>query len=152
MLTLLPYADYEQSAKILNNELLEEQIKAVNIILDVLHQVNESSDWNNSPAIQMWLGYEPQLCMFGLALCEVYETRNGRGHEQEDRIQWHLNCATGGSFTMRKPPWSGLTLLHESHQAELIRRHRKYVMHFGVSTDIPIYWPEMKPDGTLQQG
>lgn len=142
MLTLLPYADYEQSAKIFNNELLEDQIMAVNIILDALHQVNESSGWNNSPGVLMWMDYEPQLCILGLALCTVYETRNGRRHEFEDRIQWHLDCATGGSFTMRKPPWSGLAILHQSHQAELIRRHPKYVMHFpDVSVSTPIFWP-----------
>lgn len=152
MLTLLPYADYEKSAKIFNNNLLTEQIKNVNIILDVLHQVNESSGWNNSPAVLMWLNYEPQLCMFGLALCREFKSRTNASHEQEARIEWHLDCATGGSFSMRKPPWSELPALHEAHQAEMIRLHSKYVMYFDVPKDTPMYWPGMSTDGTLEQG
>lgn len=147
MLTLLPYPDYEKTAKVFSDVMLEQQINNVNIIMTTLHQVEEVSGWNNTPAILMWCNYEPQLCMLGIALCREYKSRMNMDHTLETRIEWHLTCATGGSFTMRKPPWSGDKTLHESHQSEMIRLNEGYIHIFTVPSDLPLIWPELTSDG-----
>ena len=91
--TWLPYPNYAESAHVLDNKRLSKQRTNVLEILDVLHEVNQQSKYYEHPVIEMWRGYEPQLCEYGLVVCEEYRSR-GRLEKCGSRISWHLDCAT----------------------------------------------------------
>ena len=149
MLTLLPYPSFKQSAKVLFNNELTDQLKTVDRILNVLHRVDaDISGWNNSPGVLMWEGFESQLCTYGIYLADNIKTRDLTQsvlidlNTVESSIIWHLEC-TGDIGSTDQPKWFGEEKLHLSHQSELIRINAEYRSVFPyVPTDVPIVWPE----------
>lgn len=147
--TWLPYPNYAESARVLDTRRLSRQRVEVVEIMDVLHEVNQQSEYYDHPVIEMWRGYEPQLCEYGMVMCEEYQTRNrtraGKivNTRVTDLISWHLDCATSGEFTLSKPPWFGDVQLHLSHQSNLVRENPDHYWKFfsGVPNDLPVIWP-----------
>ena len=146
MFTLFPYESSASIAKILNDEDLNKQIHNVNIILNTLHQVNDVSGWDDAPGVLMWKDYEAQLCVHGLELCAEYE-RTGQTHNLEARLDWHLDCAVGGSFSMKRPAWTSDPVLHLAHQSYMVRMNSGYRAFFPVSANLDMLWPVTKIDG-----
>ena len=146
MFTLLPYADFNKTAQVFGKNLLLLQIQTVDAIMGVLHQVNdEESPHINTPGVLMWKGYEPQLCMLGLALCEEGAKRGYSVRIPEEHLEYHLDAATCASFTMRKPEWCGDILLHESHQSRMMSDDSRYISFFkDVEMNLPMVWPVLK--------
>lgn len=150
MLTLLPFASFQKSAASFFDATLVQQLQEVESILNVIHRVNnEISSWDFSPSVLMWTEHVPQLCAYGLAMCDEVVNRrdivlSAMTHSAEEKINWHFNCATSGQYTLLTPFWFGLPILHESHQAELIRRDKKYDSVFETSDKVPLYWPVVK--------
>lgn len=146
MQTFLPYPDYELSAKSLDNRRLNKQRVEVLQILNVLHQVNDSgAGWRNHPAVKMWRGYEPQLCEYGLVMCEEW-IRRGYSDSVKEKLEWHLDCATAGEFTLEKPWWFGDQDFHLSHRSNLLRKDPDhYGKIFGdIPNNLPYKWPELE--------
>ena len=140
--TWLPYPNYAESAHVLDTKRLSKQRTNVLEILDVLHEVNQQSKFYEHPVIEMWRGYEPQLCEYGLVVCEEYKSR-GHLEKCSARVSWHLDCATSGEFTMNKPPWFGHPGIHVSHRSALLRKDPDYYWRFfsGIPDDLPMIWP-----------
>jgi hypothetical protein len=90
----------------------------------------------------MWRGFEPQLCEYGITVCEEWI---GRGYRDgtKGKIEWHLDMATSGEYTMEKPPWFGNPDFHRSHQSNLLRKDpAHYGQYFkGVPDDLPYVYP-----------
>lgn len=140
MQTFLPYPDFTQSAKVLDRQRLGKQRVEVVQILNVLHELRDG--YRNHPAVKMWRGYEPQLCEYGLVMCNEWISRryNDTCHE---KISQHLEWATDGSFTLEKPPWFGDLNFHLSHQSNLVRKDPNHYRRFfpDVSPDLDYIWP-----------
>lgn len=142
MQTFLPYPDYEQSAHVLDRQRLGKQRVEVLQILNILHEIQGAKmGWVNHPAVKMWRGYEPQLCAYGIAVCEEWLARR-YNDTCLDKIKQHLEWAISAPFDY--PPWFGNEAFHLSHQSNLLRKdpdhYRKY---FGdkVPLDLPYVWP-----------
>jgi len=140
--TFLPYPDYIESAKVLDRQRLGKQRVEVVQILDVLHLVTPGARYRNHPVMDMWRGHEPQLCEYGITICEEWKSR-GYTDKCQENIEWHLDCATAGEFTMDKPRWFGDMDFHKSHQSNLLRKDREHYMgYFEVPDDLPYVWPK----------
>jgi hypothetical protein len=144
--TFLPYADYLRSAKVLDRQRLGKQRLEVLWIMNSLHEVNSEPGQPvklaNHPAVRMWRGYEPQLCEYGITVCEEWIARGYRDATKV-KLEWHLDMATSGEYTLDKPPWFGRPDVHLSHQSNLLRKDLVYYGQFfrDVPTNLPYVWP-----------
>ena len=140
MQTFLPYPSYSESAAVLDNKRLGKQRVEVLQILNVLHEIK--TGWQSHPAVRMWRGHEPQLCEYGLVICEEWK-RRGFQDTCAEKIQWHLECATSGDYSLAPPSWLGDVEFHRAHQSNLLRKDPEhYGKHFpGVPDDLEYIWP-----------
>ena len=146
MQTFLPYADYQRSAQVLDRQRLGKQRVEVLQIMNALHEVNavpgKSIPWGNHPVTRMWRGHEPQLCEYGITMCEEW-IRRGYRDSTKAKLEWHLDMATSGEYTLDKPSWFGDTAFHRAHQSNLLRKDRELYGQFfvGVPDDLPYIYP-----------
>ena len=142
MQTFLPYPDYTESAKVLDDKRLGKQRVEVIQIIDVLFLVTPEARYRNHPVMDMWRNHEPQLCEYGITICEEWKAR-GYQDKCQAKIEWHLENATSGDFTLEKPKWFGDMELHLSHQSNLLRKNPDhYEQFFDVPNDLPYFWPK----------
>jgi hypothetical protein len=145
--TFLPYADYQRSAQVLDRQRLGKQRVEVLQILNALHEVNavpgKPIPWGNHPVTRMWRGYEPQLAEYGITMCEEWINRGYRD-STKSKIEWHLDMASSGDFTLEKPRWFGDPVFHDAHKSNLLRKDPEYYGQFGwtVPNDLPYIYPE----------
>jgi hypothetical protein len=128
---------------------LGKQRAEVITILNVLHEVAPASgvlysmQIQNHPAIKMWRGYAVQLCEYGLVMCEEWIKRGYRDVTAKSQIEWHMDMATSGAFTMEKPPWLGDEALHLSHRSNLLRKMPSHYRNFWPDDpdNLQYVWP-----------
>jgi hypothetical protein len=72
MQTFLPYADFNESAKVLDRARLGKQrVEAIQI----LKTISNGGGWAKHPAIRMWRNHEESLILYGLAICDEWISR-----------------------------------------------------------------------------
>lgn len=150
-----PLPNFIDSLKTFSNSTLYAQRIHIVNLMDVIHEVQESElpkhlrvtyITPDSPVYLMWVGYEMQLCEYGLQACEEFERRNLVDEfNLYEMTSHHLDWATGEEADMGKPNWFGDVDVHLSHQAALIRfdpdHYRKY---FKVDESLPVVWPRSR--------
>lgn len=130
MQTFLPYADFENSAKVLDYRRLGKQRGEALQILYALTIPNYGWPLNH-PAIKMWAGYERALAQYGIVICEDWL---GRGYEDNTLIKIQEFLGRG---RIKYPPWLGNRRFHISHRSNLIRKFPEYYRR---------YWPKLRSD------
>lgn len=148
MQTFLPYADFERSARSLDQKRLGKQrVETIQIVRALTW---EKYGWANHPAALMWKGYEEALGRYGFTCCEVW-IELGFGDTCATTIATDLSSA--GITHVRTqaelaeagalPPWLGDEALHLSHRSSLVRKDPDhYRPAFGdVPDDLPYVWP-----------
>lgn len=144
MITLLPYEDFEQSAKCLHWQHLKQQVLHVRLLLDILHEIDTEN--TGDPAVRMWKGFEPLLCLYGIDMAEERERRKPTNYDDSEYIRWHLDNATAGDYEIAKPKW----MLDKKQFGMVQASHRSYLLkkaptHYGAFDwrvkDLPLYWP-----------
>lgn len=132
MQTFLPYADFNQTASVLDYKRLGKQRVEAYQILRVLAGLTKG--WRNHPAVLMWEGYEPALCEYGRVVCTEWI---GRGYN--DTLLPHFESEANSD---NLPSWLGDSRLHISHQSNLIRKDETfYKPKFpGIPNDLPYFW------------
>jgi hypothetical protein len=150
--TFLPYADFEQSARVLDSKRLGKQ--RVETIQVVRALTRPGYGWGNHPAVLMWKGFEEGLGRYGLICCEVW-TELGFNDTRAltistdlraagiEKIRTQSELANAGAL----PPWLGDEPLHRSHRSALVR---KDPTHYGplfpdACGDLPYVWPVRSP-------
>lgn len=112
MQTFLPYPDFIESAKVLDDARLRKQQTEAEQILKTL-ATPEPRGWSNHPAVLQWKGYE--ICLTYYLTCVSKECTN-RGFK--GRHNYTLNC------TVNSPPWFGDDKIHLSHKSRLLFKGR----------------------------
>lgn len=148
MQTFLPYADFEQSARVLDQKRLGKQ--RVEVIQVVRGLTRPGYGWRHHPAVRMWQGHEEALGRYGLTICEVWVER-GFGDTCAATIVADLREA--GVRAVRSqadlgtadalPSWLGDEAFHASHRSALVRKDPDFYGRLfpGTPDDLPYVWP-----------
>lgn len=134
MQTFLPYADFEETARVLDYRRLGKQrVETKQILMTLLDQ---SSGWRNHPAVRMWRGYESCLRLYGLYMCEEWIRRG-----YKDTLHPWFDALALPAF--KDPHWFGDEPLHLSHRSNLLRKDAAYYGQYWVDVpnDLPYVWP-----------
>lgn len=135
MNTFLPYADFKESAKVLDWQRLGKQrVEVLQIMNAILNP--KQKGWANHPCTFMWSRHLPALVEYGIVICEEWCERG-----YSDLVRFDLYPHRVGSPKM--PPWLGSPKLHASHRANLIRKDPVHYGQFGW-TETPVdgyFWP-----------
>ena len=135
MQTFLPYSDFIESAKILDNKRLGKQrVEAFQILKALRGDYSKTGAWENHPATRMWRGYSPALTIYMNTCIQ----------------EW---CNRGFNNTMKKiniknnriisPPWLGDPDFHASHRSNLLRKDPEFYGQYdwSESNELPYVWP-----------
>jgi hypothetical protein len=146
--TFLPYADFERSARALDQKRLGKQrVETIQVIRALTWP---GYGWANHPAALMWKGFEEALGRYGFICCEVW-VELGFGDTCASTMATDLRAA--GVNTVRTqpelaaadalPPWLGDEPFHRSHQSALVRKDQEhYRPQFpDVPDDLDYVWP-----------
>lgn len=133
MQTFLPYADFAESAAVLDYRRLGKQRVEVLQLLNALQ--GKSKGWVNHPAAIMWRGYEPALAAYGNAVIAEWVSRGYKN----TMPYWELEH--GKLYEV--PWWLGNEQFHLSHQSNLLRKDAAWYGRYfpGVPHDLPYTWP-----------
>lgn len=151
MQTYLPYPNFTACVASYDIPTLRSVQATVLTLLENLHVTDESEEIDQAhPEILRWLGFEAQLAEFGMILGEEnnykLEESIQRGKytlkSYLDFIRYHLECATGGEFSMDHPVGWGEIDFHDAEQSALLRlNYPYYVQKFpGVSPLVTPWW------------
>ena len=145
MQTFLPYADFAESAAVLDRSRLGKQRVENLQIMGTLQ--DPSRGWRNHPAVRMWRGCEIALMRYQDAIC--YEWTKIRGYRDTcfvktlalmdlDEFQWQRGFVDGPY-----PNWLGDEDLHVSHRSNLLRKNEEWYRQFGWTepTTLEYVWP-----------
>lgn len=140
----MPFPDFGQSVRSLDNKRLGKQRVEVLQILNILHEINpDNPGWRNHPATLMWTGFEIALCSYGLEACEEFGRRGYLNTKTLPQLEQHMEWATSGSCELELPGWMGDQRVHLAHQSTLIRKDpAHYRPQFpGTPDDIEMFYP-----------
>lgn len=138
MQTFLPYSSFSKSAKCLDNKRLGKQRVECYQILKALS--DHSYGWQNHPAVKMWRGYENDLILYGLTICEEWISR-GFKDTCRNKI---LDFRKLKNISYNLPPFIGQQAFHGSHKSNLLRKNPKYYSKFNwkVPNNLEYVWPK----------
>ena len=133
MQTFLPYKDFVESAKCLDDKRLGKQRVEALQILKALHI--DDYWWQNHPAVKMWKGYEIALMEYMTCCIDEWKSRGFK------------NTMSRADMRLLKPSleypiWLGNDKLHISHKSNLLRKMAEHYSKYNwkVESDIPYYW------------
>lgn len=134
MQTFLPFADYRQSARALDDKRLGKQrVEGLQILNTLL---GLSKGWANHPAVRMWQGYEYELCKYIFAVCAEWVER---GFDDS------VSATVGNLFEdlpiCSTPTWFGDERLHSSHRSNLYRKDSSFYRQFAIDAGKEYWWP-----------
>jgi hypothetical protein len=134
--TFLPYPDFQESARVLDDKRLGKQRVEGLQILNIITKPDADyrGGWRNHPAVKMWRGYDAALKAYTNAMIAEWVRRGFQNTMQYYELP-------GGAITF--PWWLGDACLHESHQSNLLRKNPAHYRQFGwtVPPDLPYFWP-----------
>jgi hypothetical protein len=131
MQTFIPYPDFQETARCLDNRRLGNQRLEAMIILNTLHR---GGGWSHHPAVRMWKGHENELAYYMNAMIDEWKKRGFKNNMRRRRIKFPLNM----------PAWIGSRKLHASHRSNLLRKEPQWYRRFrwNVPDDLPYVWPD----------
>ncbi len=161
MQTFLPYSDFWQSARVLDDKRLGKQRVETFQILNVLMGVDKFGEpkthkgWVNHPATVMWRQYPHALAYYGWVICSTWIERGFKDSLSDkfyavfmDEVPYCPVPEDG----WEKPYWLGDSEFHLSHRSNLLRKdpvfyHEEF---FGTPLDLPYVWfPETEEEYSL---
>lgn len=150
----LPLPSYADSLKSLSNLHLESMCIETAVLMEHFLSVCDDDSvlpptlrWGaDKELVDMWQGYEMQLCELGLQAVEEFQHRHIKPHNREidfaAAFTQYLEWATNEESDMGKPNWFGDVDVHLSHQAALVRKDPDhYKQFFKVDENMPLVWP-----------
>lgn len=144
MQTFLPYPDFDDSVRALDDRRLCKQRSEALTIQRVLS--GKVKGWRHHPAVLMWRGHERALKLYMNACIREWVRRGFRNGMLPARV--------GGK--VRYPPWLGDERFHASHRSNLLRKDPVFYGRYGWKepADLPYRWPVRicQPPGGRREG
>jgi len=137
MQTFLPYADYDETAQVLDRQRLGKQRVET---LQILHALSEPDyGWQNHPAVKMWRGHRGALFVYQQAICNEWTKR---GYKDTCLEKSSLLVENIPASEWDTPEWLGHQGIHDSHRSNLLRKYPEhYGMFWDMEDDLPYLWP-----------
>jgi len=134
----MPYPDFAESVRCLDDRRLNKQITEAIQILNAIH--NPAYGWQNHPAVNMWRGYERALVGYTIHACGEWWVRGFTSHVKSYLKVFDM---VGGVTDYDMPWWMGWDSFHLSHKSNLIRKDPSYYgAHWPcVPDNLPYVWP-----------
>ena len=132
MQTFLPYADFEESAKVLDYRRLGKQRVEGMQIINAIENPNPQG-WKNHPITIMWTPYTNCLKHYTNIIIREWINRGYNNNMKLYDIVIH---------EMDIPHWLGKKAFHSSHRANLLRKDYEYYSKFGwkENSESPYVW------------
>lgn len=149
MQTFLPYSDFRETAACLDNRRLGKQrveAKQILIALGVTvgnHKGNPASRWRCHPAVMMWQGSEPALCVYAVDICNEWTGRGFRDSLMTQFLDSYMTLRDAIPGPIKYPEWLGIEDFHSSHRSNLLRKDPDWYGQFewSESPDAEYLWP-----------
>lgn len=146
MQTFLPYKDFYQSARALDDKTLDKQRVDTMQIMSALmklrfHTNTANIPWAQHSATKMWRDYEHALLIYQEAICNEWVRRGNRDGMLDKTAD--LLLGQPGFQMIGDPPWLGLKRLHSSHRANLLYINYDYYQKFNWKENSQewVWWP-----------
>lgn len=167
--TFLPYADYDESARVLDNKrLFKQAVEALQIMQamtqrrlvsqyqgqgprggtkwlplpeDQWYIEHRRVGWGNHPATRMWVGAGFELLQYQDAICAEVRRRGRDDGNLVKKIDLVFIDAVDYMEMNGTPKWYGVPGFHESHRANLLHKDPEHYGQFG--------WTEEPQEGYL---
>jgi hypothetical protein len=142
--TFLPFADFVESAHVLDQARLGKQrVEALQVLRAI---VLPAYGWQTHPAMQMWRGYVPALTRYALDMVDAW-TELGHADTTRPLITEFAPEAATERAALAVPSWLGNEALHLSHRSNLVRKAPEFyeTVFPGVPDDLPYVWPGPDP-------
>jgi len=135
--TFLPYADFAESARVLDRQRLGKQ-RVEN--LQIMKALVTGVGWVNHPATKMWRGSECALMEYQYAICDEWVSRGYKDTCAIKAQELH-DSVCSGDYT--NPPWLGSEAFHASHRSNLLRKDPAWYSRFGWTEpdNLEYVWP-----------
>lgn len=161
MQTFLPYPDFNESARALDDKRLGKQRVECLQILQTLAKgpiqrsltreygfkynpqegvFTRRTPWYNHPAVRMWRGYEYRLTCYAICICEEWQQRGYADTCMVKMVELyktlrtqHGPCSldTVSEQDKHNPPWLGNPAFHAAHRSNLLRKNPTHYSQFG---------------------
>jgi hypothetical protein len=126
MQTFLPYPNFTQTTKCLDNKRLGKQrVEA----MQILNAIQYQTGWKNHPIVKMWVGYEDCLKYYCNCMIEEWISRGFKNNMEIYEIPY--------ISSIKYPQWLGNSKFHSSHKAALLAKNFEWYKQFGW-TEYPI--------------
>lgn len=136
MQTFLPYADFKETAKVLDRQRLGKQrVETLQIMKSLC---DPEYGWKNHPVVKMWRGHEGVLYEYQQAICNEWTSRGYK----DTCLEKTTDIMSGKALIFTKPAWLGDEELHLSHRSNLVRKLPEvYGILWDVEDNLPYIWP-----------
>lgn len=146
MQTFLPYPNFEQCAKVLDNKRLNKQILEGTQILKLILGI-DSNSWSNHPCTKMWSYFPGLLYSYIKTMNNEYSLRNKEGKDHGAFIKLN-QIIEPLQIESTLPWWLGNNEFHKYHRRNLTRKDINYYLQFWDEEEHTGYlWPN--PDYTF---
>ena len=137
MQTFLPFADFKDSALVLDRARLGKQRLEAKQIIMTLEDITPHRGWQHHPAVRMWRGHTEVLALYGLVVCMEWRRRG----YVDNMLSFFALRVPKQDFSV--PWWIGYEPFHLSHQSNLVRKLPSYYQRFfpDVPDDLGYFWP-----------
>jgi len=140
MQTFLPYPDFAESARVLDQKRLGKQITET---YQIMQAILLNRGYIHHSAVDMWAGHEITLLRYQEAFYHEWHVMRGFNHVSMERtydlFDTYSSMVGRWEYT---PPWLGQEDLHYGMQSNLIRKDPEYYgpIFPGVPDDLPYVW------------
>jgi hypothetical protein len=133
MQTFLPYADLQESVRVLDYRRLGKQRVETFQVLNILLDRTPTKGWRNHPVTRMWSGYESALQVYQNYTIQEWVNRGYKNNMQFEEILIP---------SPQMPSWFGDEEFHRSHRSNLLRKdYEYYSQFFDEPTNLEYNWP-----------
>jgi hypothetical protein len=130
MQTFVPYADFAESAAVLDSKRLNKQLLEGRQIYSILSSNRTKGGWVNHPAVKMWRHHDMGLYAYLVAIYKECVVRGIKADKNWDAIEemHEGNWNRGDNAVM--PSWWNDERVHQSHRNNLYRKDPEYYAQF----------------------
>lgn len=147
MQTFVPYADFNESAAVLDNKRLNKQLLEGRQIYQIIASGKNRGAWVNHPAVKMWRSLDNALFKYLVAIKNECVARGIQTDKNWTAIlSMHQNNWYRGDNTVM-PAWWGDERIHQSHRNNLYKKDPEYYAEFSHDSFISCcercnyFWP-----------